>query len=231
MRWTAALRPAWPRATQCEVCRRWAQRALCDDCRARHAAPLPRCSGCGLRLAPGVARCAACLREPPPFERCRCAVDYAFPWDGLVAAFKYHGRVELAGALADPLCAALDADDAAWPELVVPVPLAPSRLAERGYNQAWELARRVAARIGRPARPQALARRVDRAHQAALSRRERQRNLQGAFTVAQPERVAGRRIALVDDVLTTGATAAEASRALLGAGAAAVRVWALARTP
>ena len=231
MRWTDALRPAWSTGAQCEVCRRWARRALCDDCRARHAAPVPRCSGCGLRLTAGVARCTACLREPPPFERCRCAVDYAFPWDGLVAAFKYHGRVELAGALADPLCAALDTDDAGWPDLVVPVPLARTRLAERGYNQAWELARRVAARIGRPAQAQGLARPVERAHQAALSRRERQRNLRGAFTVPQPGRVAGRRIALVDDVLTTGATAAEASRALLDAGAAAVQVWALARTP
>lgn len=226
-----ALRPAWPRTGQCEVCRRWCRGALCDDCTARHAVRVPRCAGCALPLLPAVTRCAHCLREPPPFERCCCAVDYAFPWDALVTAFKFHGRVELAAPLAGRLCAALDDDETQWPDLVLPVPLAPARLAERGYNQSWELARRVAAALQRPADARVLERDGDGPHQAELNRAERQRSLRGAFRVARAGQIAGRRVSLVDDVLTTGATAAEATRSLLQAGAAAVRVWTLARTP
>jgi ComF family protein len=139
--------------------------------------------------------------------------------------------VDLAGALADRLHGSLEPAAAAWPDLVVPVPLATERLAERGYNQAWELARRVARRAGRPASPFVLERHLARVPQAGLGRTERRRNLQGAFQVADASKVAGRRIALVDDVVTTGATVAEAAGALMAAGAAAVQVWALARTP
>lgn len=189
-----------------------------------------RCLGCGLRLSVGGARCGACLDTPLPFERCLCAVDYGAPWDRLIAGFKYGGQVDLADILSARLHQALD-DAAAWPDLVLPVPLAPERLAERGYNQAWELARRVARRAGRPASATALQRPLARAPQAGLGRQERRRNLQGAFAVPDASRVAGLRVALVDDVLTTGATAAEATQALRAAGVRAVQVWALARTP
>ena len=138
--------------------------------------------------------------------------------------------MELAGPLAERLTLAA-ADDAQWADVIVPVPLSDARLAARGYNQAWELARRVAAAVARPAVPEALTRFVDTPAQATLSRAERDRNLHGAFGVTDPATIVGRRVALVDDVLTTGATAAEASRALLQAGAAAVHLWVLARTP
>lgn len=226
--------PAWARPpsgpTLCEVCRRWSDAALCEDCLRRHAAPAARCDGCGLRLASGAPRCGECLREPLPFARCRCAVDYGFPWDALIAGFKYHGRAELATPLARQLVAALAPADRDGPELVVPVPLAPARLAERGYDQAWELARRVARALGRPALATALERLDGRVPQAGLRRSERRRNLRGAFRAARPERLAGRRVALVDDVMTTGATAAEATLALQAAGASEVVVWTLART-
>jgi ComF family protein len=158
-------------------------------------------------------------------------VDYGAPWDRLIAGFKYGGQVDLADTLSARLHQALDDESAAWPDLVVPVPLATERLAERGYNQAWELARRVARRVGRPATAMALQRPLARAPQAGLGRQERRRNLQGAFSVPDASRVAGLRVALVDDVLTTGATVAEATQALRAAGARAVQVWALARTP
>lgn len=220
-------RPAWP--TQCELCRRWQGRRLCLDCAPADTAA--RCDGCGLRLSQAGLRCGPCLAHPLPFERCCCAADYGAPWDGLVVAFKYHGQIDLAAALADRLLEGLDDAARAWPQLVLPVPLADERLAERGYNQAWELARRVARRLRLPASAQLLQRPLARAPQAGLGRADRRRNLQGAFAVPRPQPVAGRRIALVDDVLTTGATAAEATASLLAAGAAAVQVWALARTP
>jgi len=217
--------------SQCEVCRHWGRARLCGDCRERFAPPVPRCRRCALRLAGAAPLCGDCLRQPPPFENTVCVADYAFPWDRLIADFKFNGRAELATALADLLCAATATAPA--PHLVLPVPLAPRRLAERGYNQAWELARRVARRRGLAAQADLLTRPVETVHQADLPRAERLANLRAAFLVDPRRRDAlrGRRVALVDDVLTTGATAREAAQTLLRAGAAAVDVWVFARTP
>ena len=135
--------------------------------------------------------------------------------------------------LAERLRVAVRATAAPRPQWVVPVPLGPARLAERGYNQAWELARRLAPALGTKANAHLLWRPADSAHQADLDRAERQRNLRHAFMV-DPRRhgdLLGTRVALVDDVMTTGATAREASAVLLRAGAAAVDLWVLARTP
>lgn len=219
--------------SQCEVCRQWSHGALCADCVARFAPAVPRCGRCGLRLGLPAPACGACLREPPPFEHTVCAADYGFPWDALIAAFKFHGRAELAAVLAERLQAAVRAAGAPLPRWVVPVPLAPARLAERGYNQAWELARRLGRSLGVSADAGLLWRPADQAHQADLNRAERQRNLRRAF-MTDPRRRAelqGSRVALVDDVMTTGATAREAAAALLRGGAAAVDVWVVARTP
>lgn len=177
--------------------------------------------------------CADCLRDPPAFERCHALGDYGYPWDGLIKAFKFHGRVDLAGPLAVALADRLAAEDLAPVDLVLPVPLSPARLRERGHNQAWEIARRVAAVRGLPADAHCLRRLRDTAHQVGLTRRERAANLRDAFWVP-PEcgaQVRHRRVALVDDVLTTGVTASAASRALLAAGASQVQLWVLARTP
>lgn len=221
-------------AGQCEVCRQWCEGgALCTDCIARFAAPRPRCGRCGLRLGAATPVCGDCIGDPPPFVRAACAVDYEFPWDGLVAAFKFHGRVELAATLAMRMAHTVQCAGPPWPDLIVPVPLSAARLAERGYNQAWELARRLRAPLQVPATATLLQRPIDTAHQAELGRQERRNNLRRAF-MADPRRrgaLAGRRVALVDDVMTTGATAREAAAVLLRAGAAAVDVWVLARTP
>lgn len=216
---------------QCEVCRDWAPAALCPACIERFAAPRPRCRGCAMPLAAADAHCGRCQQEPPPFEAVRCAVDYGFPWDRLIIDFKYRGRPELAAALAARLIGALDADERRWPELLVPAPLAPGRLRERGHDQAWELARRVARSIGRPAQARALGRLDGGAPAATLDRAARRKALHGRFVAMRREAIAGRRVALIDDVMTTGATATEATTCLLRAGAAAVHVWVLARTP
>jgi ComF family protein len=220
--------------SQCELCRRWGAALLCDACTARFAAARPRCARCGLHVGSTLPMCGRCQREAPPYAATVCAVDYGFPWDALIHAFKFSGRTELAVPLADRLqravrCTALGA----WPDLVVPVPLARERLAERGYNQAWELARRVGAALGIEALPDAIERTLDTAHQAGLTRVERSRNLRAAFAPAPRRRrqLAGRSVALVDDVMTTGATAREAAAALLRGGAASVQLWVLARTP
>lgn len=239
------LRPRWPHgryaaASQCEVCRRMGGARLCADCLVRHAPRRWRCAGCALPLPAAQALCGACLHRPPPWARAVSAVDYAFPWDRLIADLKFRGRVDLAAPLAARLAQAVraSAPAASAPaagddvDLLVPVPLARARLAERGFNQAWEIARRVAGDLGLPADPALLLRPLDTAHQAVLPRDEREGNLRGAFVVNPKRRedVVGRSVAVVDDVLTTGATAREAVRALHRAGAAAVQVWTVART-
>ena len=220
-------------ASQCEVCRSWGDSALCADCLARFAAARPRCRCCGLGLAAAAPACSGCLQAPPPFERTVCLADYGFPWDGLIAELKFHGRTALAGALAPGLARAVAEAGEPGVDLVVPLPLSAERLAQRGYNQAWELARRTAALLALPARSDLLSRPIATAVQHELDRAARQRNLRGAFMVEAAGRSAlqGLRVALVDDVMTTGATVREAAATLRRAGAAAVDVWVLARTP
>jgi ComF family protein len=159
--------------------------------------------------------------------------DYAFPWDRLIADFKFQGQVQLAAPLSRLLMQAVQRDAEALPQWVVPVPLAPQRLAERGFNQAWELARRVAHDLGCKANARLLDRPLLTAHQAELSRAQRLKNLRGAFVPGTSRRVSlqGRHVALVDDVMTSGATLREAAAALRRAGATRVDVWVLARTP
>jgi ComF family protein len=206
---------------------------VCTDCLARHAAPVPRCRGCAIAVPAGVERCGACLAAPLPFAAAVAAVDYAFPWSGLVTAFKFHTALDLAAPLAGLLADAARAQAGAPPARVLPVPLGRSRLAERGMNQAWELARRVATRLGVEAAAGLLTRPVDTPHLADLPREARAQAIRGAFALAPGAATAlrGQALALVDDVMTTGATAAEAARTLLAAGAASVQLWVFARTP
>lgn len=207
---------------------------MCRDCRQRFIDPTPiRCPRCALPN-PTAGTCGACLETPPPFSHCSTLADYRFPWDQLIGRFKFRQQPELAQMLAGLLADAI-AQQAGLPRphCVLPVPLSPARLAERGYNQAWELARHLARRQGLPARADCLLRLRDTPHQVGLDRRARARNLHDAMWVPPEGRrgVAGCQLALVDDVMTTGVTATAATRALLDAGAAGVQVWVLARTP
>jgi ComF family protein len=191
---------------------------------------LPRiasaCPVCGLP-SPGRATCRACVVRPPPFCATVAAWAYEFPVDRLVHAFKYGGRLALAEPLAAATIAALAARTGALPDVVLALPLAPARQRERGFNQAHEIARRVAAGIGRPLVP-GLSRPRDAPPQAALAWSERSRNVRSAF-VGNPL-LAGRRVAIVDDVMTTGATLAAAAVAARRAGAVDVEAWVVART-
>jgi predicted amidophosphoribosyltransferase len=140
-----ATRAAWTAwlGGSCEVCHGWCRARLCTHCRLQFASPRPRCLCCGLGLPDGVQRCGACLTDPPLFERCICSVDYAFPWDRLITRFKFKHAPELATVLVEGLVESARQTHAPAPEAFVPVPLSRPRLAERGYDQAWELARRL----------------------------------------------------------------------------------------
>ena len=229
----ALTRPLRRLPTQCALCRNWAQERLCEPCIARFVTSVPRCGRCAIGVPGGVALCGECLRHAPPFEHAVAAVDYEAPWDDLVRQFKFDAALDLTGALAQRLLDAIGRSAAERPDLVLPVPLADERLRERGYNQAWELARRVAPALGCESDPRLLLRTKHTAHQLSLPPAERAANVRGAFAIEPRRRHAlrDRRIAVVDDVMTTGATLAEVARTLLQAGAASVQVWVLARTP
>ena len=216
---------------QCAVCHAWNRERICEACLRLYAPVQTRCERCGLSLASGRSVCGRCLSEPPPLVATHVAFDYAFPWDALLQRFKFHAGVELQQALAERLLEAVQR--AQQPELILPVPLSDKHLRERGYNQAQLLAEPVARRLALPCLSGCLLRVRDSAQQATLDRAARIKNVKGVFAV-DPLRVAemqGRHVAVIDDVMTSGATVFEIGRVLLAAGASSVQAWVLARTP
>lgn len=173
------------------------------------------------------AGCRRCRDEPLPVHTRVAALDYRFPVDAMVRRLKFDGDlwlVPVLGGLLLERCAG-----APRPDVLLPIPLSDPRLAARGFNQSAELARVLSAGTGIPVQPRLLRRVRDTLPQSGLPLAGRADNLRGAFVVDGP--VAGLHLALVDDVTTTGATAAEAARSLLGQGAARVDLWVVARTP
>lgn len=219
--------------SQCAVCHDWGTQRVCALCVARFAPVLPRCERCAIEVPAGTGLCGACLTDPPPFERTLAAVDYAHPWDGLITQFKFHSALDLGPALSQRLLDTFHRGGDPAPALFLPIPLSAERLRERGYNQAWELARRLARALNCRADPNLLLRVKDTPHQLALAPDQRAGNVRSAFAVEPRRRaeLSGATVTLVDDVMTTGATASEAARALLQAGAARVHAWVVARTP
>ncbi|PAT31512.1 phosphoribosyltransferase [Vandammella animalimorsus] len=251
---------------QCPLCRRWpvwhGPAGLCADCLARHGRQMPRCARCALALAAPAAAvlaqgeggemrgeeaqsralpwsalvCGACMVRPGPLQHCVAAVDYAYPWQQLIAQFKYYAAPAWAHGFAQLLlrqpgsAALLHGADA-----IVAVPLAAARLRQRGYNQAWELARALAAQTGQAhkLRRDVVLRHGMQAQQAGMGRQARWRNLRRAFAVQQPGPcLQGQHVLLVDDVMTTGATLWALARVLQrDAGVAAVSAMVFARTP
>lgn len=199
---------------------------LCPAC----AADLPcletaRCPLCALPT-PGAAVCGACLKRPPVFDHVEAVYRYAYPFDVLVQRLKYGGQTAVADWLAARLAEALAV--APRPDLIVPMPLHPRRLRERGYNQAALLAAHLARRLGVASDPAACRRVRDTPPQVDLPLDRRHRNVRGAFACDLDLR--GRRVALVDDVMTSGASLDALARAVRQAGAAEVVAWVVART-
>lgn len=226
----AGSRRALP--SQCRVCHAWPSQTLCLHCVASFAPVTPRCERCALPVAGGVRVCGACLRTPPPLDQCLTALPYAWPWAAVVSQFKFHGEPGLAAPLAQLLRAAPGVAQAlANADLIVPLPLSAERLAERGYNPAQLLAQHAAPRAA-PIRLDLLLRTRHRLAQHELPRAQRLRNVRGAYAVdpLQAAALAQRRVLLVDDVMTTGASLYEAARAVRSAGAAHIAAVVLART-
>jgi ComF family protein len=215
---------------RCAVCGAWPAEPVCEACVARFAQPRPRCRRCALPVPQGLATCGACVREAPPLDACHAAVDYAYPWSGLVARFKFSAEPGWAAVLAQRMAAVEGVpEELAAARFVLPMPLAPRRLAERGFNQALLLARALA---GHRADATLLLRLRETGSQTALDRKARQHNVDGAFGVEplRATQLRGAHVVLVDDVMTSGASLHAAARALRQAGAARVAAVVLART-
>ena len=216
---------------RCAVCHAWPSRVVCNACVTRFAQPVARCATCALPVPEGVTRCGACLREPPPLDACLAAVHYDWPWSDCVTQFKFGRQPGWATELASVMRSAPWVEPALeQADRVLPMPLARERLAERGYNPALLLARHLA-----PLKTDAtlLLRTRHTPAQSDLSRAERLRNVRGAFAVEplRSHELRDRRVVLVDDVMTTGASLHAAATALRQAGAAHVTAVVLARTP
>lgn len=219
---------------RCVLCRGRARERgldLCPDCADRMPRIACACPRCGLaRAHPDVAGCASCEPATLPYGRCHAAYEYGDPVAGLIQSLKYGGRLPNARVLGTLLGESLAAQAAHHAvDLLLPMPLHPSRLAERGYNQSVEIARWTARRLGLEVGPGLLVRLRATRPQVGLSLAERRSNLSGAFAASAA--VCGRRVALLDDVVTTGSTVREAAQALRAVGAASVDVWCVARTP
>jgi ComF family protein len=243
-RWPAALLRALGRSllpsllpSSCALCGMASEAALCAPCQRHYLAPRgPHCRRCANPLAPSDERwqCGTCQSQRPAFDATVAAGDYAAPLDQLVLQLKFGGVLALAPWCGRAIGEAVLAEPGfELPNVLCPVPLGPRRLAERGFNQALEIARPLSAMLGIPLRPALAIRARDTAAQSGVAPSQRRKNIRRAFIVA-PEALAmvrGQHIGVVDDVMTSGATLHELAATFKRFGAARVSNLVFARTP
>jgi ComF family protein len=215
---------------QCVVCHQWPAGAVCDACVAQFGQPVPRCTTCATPVLAGMRQCGACIVTPPPLDECLAAVPYAYPWSGLVVTFKFQEHTGWASHFATLLRSAPWVEPALESaDLLLPMPLSKERLQSRGFNQALLLARAL-----EPAKVahDLLLRVKDTPPQSSLPRHARLASVQGAFAVDPllASRLKDRRVVLVDDVMTSGASLHAAAKVLRQAGVSHITAIVFART-
>jgi ComF family protein len=221
-----AVRRALPQ--RCELCAAPSVGDLvCAACMRDLPRLGPACPVCALPTGSGEV-CGACLARPPAFDATIAAFAYAFPVDRLIHAFKYQGRLALAEWCAGAILVERGRQPRPAPDRLVALPLSLERQRERGYNQAAEIARLLAARTGVRSLSGGVRRVRAAPPQAVLPWSARERNVRGAFACGID--LSGLRLAVIDDVMTTGATLAEFAGTLKAAGATGVENWVVART-
>ncbi len=201
---------------------------LCEGCRL--ALPWNRlaCPRCALPQNSAPAQvCAECAKQAPAFDSAWSAFRYEAPIAQAIQGLKYSAQFRYARLLADAMAEKLARRSQPLPELLLPMPLHPRRLRSRGYNQALELARAMTRHLAIAIDPHAAVRVRATEDQIGKSAVERRRNVKGAFAV--DARILGPHIAIVDDVMTTGSSAAELARVCRAAGATRIEVWTAAR--
>lgn len=221
----------------CLVCDEATETAhsVCNVCETELPWLMDHCEVCALPLPMAGLICGQCQKQPPAFKQVVAPWTYNFPIDSLISRFKHQARWPLGHLLAHLLGQYLqhryENAELERPDCLLPVPMARKRLRERGYNQASMLARWLSKDLQIPVDEGVLLRPHETVAQQDLNAKTRKRNLLKAFALAASDRVQGRHLALVDDVLTTGATANSLAHMLMQAGARQVDVYCLARTP
>lgn len=207
---------------------------LCTDCMALLEHNDSACARCAQPLPIAAPLCGRCLQRQPAFDAAWAGYLYRAPFDHLVQRLKFNASLAVGRALSPAwstrLRDHLRARDAAPPDVLIPIPLHRSRLRQRGYNQALELARDLGNALAIPVQAQALSRTRATAPMPGMDLVSRRRNVRGAFAVST-ESALPSRVALIDDVMTSGATLNEAAKVLKRAGVAWVEVWVLSRKP
>ncbi|MGE8304156.1 MAG: ComF family protein [Pseudomonas kermanshahensis] len=220
----------------CLLCDTPAEQAypLCVACEQELPWLADHCLRCALPLPMANLTCAQCCRRSPAFEHVVALWHYGFPVDTLISRFKHNRQWPMGRLMAELLGHDLQhryAEGLMQPDLLLPVPLAKRRLRERGFNQAGMLTRWLSAQLGIGCDERLLLRTRETPAQQHLNAKARRRNLRQAFCVAGHTSLQGRHVAVIDDVLTTGATAQAIAEVLAKAGARRVDVYCLARTP
>ncbi|MES9879263.1 MAG: ComF family protein, partial [Sedimenticola sp.] len=183
------------------------QPGFCGNCLLELPYNLHFCHRCALPLppqAPSKGLCGACQKAPPHFDRCLTPLHYTPPSSRLISQLKFNSKLHIREGLSQLMGDFIDYHQDNLPELIIPVPLHPKRLSSRGYNQALEIARPLARRFNIPIDFNSCQRIKSTTPQTELERKERKRNIRGAFSVA--EQLVANHVALVDDVITTGST-------------------------
>ncbi len=214
------------RFRQCVLCLAPGRSGLCETCKVSlPKLPAQHCPSCLLPITPARV-CGSCLANPPAWTNATAALRYTFPVDAMIQALKYRPDLTLTPILADCLLSALS-PLADLPDCVIPVPIHGTRLRQRGFNQALEISRYLCNQTGIRLLMEACSRSRDTVSQTELPWKERQKNVRGAFACRQD--LAGKHVAIVDDVMTSGATLNELSKVLRRQGAATISIWLIAR--
>jgi ComF family protein len=199
---------------------------LSDACRAELEPNPEACRSCAIPLSGG-GLCGQCLQNPPHFDAAFAPFIYTSPLDALIVSLKFRGRINHALVLGHLMAEAIEQTQRALPQRLIPVPLHRSRLRQRGYNQALEIARPIARRFAIPLDFHSCQRIRATAAQSILPAAERRKNVRSAFQVTRE--IDASHVAIIDDVMTTGHTVNELARMLKQAGIKTVEVWVCAR--
>lgn len=225
------------RQKHCYLCKQTIYRSqpICDGCREDLPWNNQACSTCALPM-PGLyltGCCGDCLNNPPSYKKCIALFSYTFPINTLISDFKYNKQRHYGKLMAKMLALKINNEienkNITKPDYLIPVPLHSNRFDTRGFNQSEDICVDLSKHLNIPVDRQSLQRKIDTPSQTTLSKKERQHNLHKAFHIQKSFN--GKVVALIDDVITTGATVEHLSTLLRGAGAKEVYVWSLAKTP